>query len=814
MKVSLNWLKEYTDINLAPAKVSEVLTEIGLEVEGEEEVESVKGGLKGVVVGHVVECGKHPNADKLSLTKVNVGGEEPIQVVCGAPNVAQGQKVLVATVGTTLYSAEGEPWKIKKGKIRGEASEGMICAEDELGLGNSHDGIIVLPEDVQVGTLASDYYELETDVVFEIGLTPNRSDATCHTGVAKDLAAAFKINYDSNGITKMPDVSNFKVDNNDLPIEVVVENTEACPRYTGVSIKGVTIKESPDWLKNRLTAIGVRPISNIVDITNFILHELGQPLHAFDLDKIEGGKIVVKTLPQDTIFKSLDEVDRKLSDKDLMICDANSNGMCIGGVFGGINSGVKDDTKNIFLEAAHFNAEWIRKSSTRHLLRTDAAKVFEKGSDPNIAVYALKRAAMLIQELAGGEIASEIVDVYPNKIAPKQIEVSYANVSRLIGIDIPKEDIKDILAAMQMDIVSETEDTFTVAVPTNKADVLREADMIEEILRIYGLNKVPIPTKVQSTISYTEKVNSNSLKNKLADLLAAAGFYEMMAVSLSRSNYYESTMPISKESLVFINNTSNRDLDIMRPEMLMSSLEAVLHNQNRQNTNIKLFEFGKSYQTKEEDTISEKQHLTLTLTGQQMAESWLNGDKNKVSFFTLKSYVVNMLDRLGLSGYQETALSEGQWSYALRFHRGQQVLVEFGKIQTRILKDMGIKQEVFYADFQWDNLLKAVKKSTVSYKELNKYPSIRRDLALVIANSVKFSDIVKIARKTDKKLLKDINLFDVYENKEQLGVDKKSYAVSFVFEDPNKTLKDKEVEKIMNQLIMKYEAELNATIRR
>lgn len=813
MKVSLNWLKQYTTINLAPAKTSEVLTDIGLEVEGEEIVESIKGGLEGIVIGYVKECGKHPNSEKLSITKVDVGTGEDLAIVCGAPNVAQGQKVLVATIGTTLYTEEGTPFKIKKSKIRGEASHGMICAEDELGLGASHDGIMVLPDDTVVGTLAKDYFKIENDYVFEIGLTPNRSDATCHIGVAKDLAAALKINYGHDGKVKMPDVTAFATANTDLPIKVTVENTEACPRYTGICIKGVSIKESPDWLKKNLNAIGVRPINNIVDITNFILHELGQPLHAFDYDKITGNTVLVKTLAKDTKFNSLDEIERSLRANDLMICDGESKGMCIAGVFGGINSGVTDTTTNIFLESAHFQSEWIRKTSTAHNLRTDAAKVFEKGSDPNLTLYALKRAILLIKELAGGEIASELIDIYPNPIAPLEVEVSYANVNRLIGIDIPKVDVKAILEAMEMDIRSETDTHFVVAIPTNKADVLREADVIEEILRIYGLNKVPMTNQIKSTIVYSNKLNAGNVRNKISDYLSSNGFYEIMAVSLSRSLYYREVLPMDENQLVFVNNTSNRDSDVMRPDMLFSGLEAVAHNQNRQNANVALYEFGKTY-LKQAEGFDEQWHLSMFMTGQRMDESWLNTDKNKMSYFTLKSYVNNVMARLGLSGYQESAITNDVFTYGLQYHRGPQVLVKFGKISAGILRKMSIKQEVFYADFQWDAILKALKKHKIEYTALNKYPSVRRDLALVIEQSVKFNEIIAIAKKTAKKLLTDINLFDVYENEEQLGKNKKSYSVSFTFEDSTKTLKDKEIEKVMNKLITSYESKLGAIIRR
>jgi len=813
MKVSLNWLKDYLDINLSKEEISELLTDIGLEVEGMGEIESVKGGLKGIVIGYVTACGKHPGADRLSLTKVDVGGEEDLQIVCGAPNVAIGQKVVVATIGTVLYDEEGKGLTIKKGKIRGEVSEGMICAEDELGLGNDHSGIIVLPENVEVGTKASDYYNIENDVVYEIGLTPNRSDATCHTGVAKDLAAALKINYDHSGAVNMPDVAGFTVDSNEMPIKVIVENTEACPRYSAVTIKGVIIKESPDWLKNRLNAIGVRPVNNIVDITNFVLHELGQPLHAFDADQIKGGKVIVKTLPEGTIFKSLDEVDRKLTATDLMICDGESNGMCIGGVFGGISSGVTENTKNIFLESAHFNAKWIRRSSMYHLLRTDAAACFEKGSDPNVTIYALKRAAMLIKELADGEIASEIVDIYPKYIEKARVEVAYANVNRLIGVEIPIEDMKAILAALEMEIVSESETGFTVAVPTNKADVTREADVIEEILRIYGFNKVPISNQIRSAITLSEKPDRQSVKNTVSELLTASGFNEIMAVSLTESRYFKEILPIEESELVFINNTSNMHLDIMRPTMLLSGLEAILNNQNRQNTDLKLYEFGKSYH-KTEEGFKENNHLSLFMVGAKNEESWLEAERAQANYYTLKSYVHNVLNRLGVSNFQESVVKDNIFSFGLKYHRGPKNLVTFGKVNPSISKKMEIKNPVFYAEFNWDAIINALKKYKIEVTELSKFPSIRRDLALVIDNSVNFKDIAEIANKAGKFLLKDVNLFNVYENEEKLGKGKKSYAVSFIFQDPSKTLKDKEIEKIMNKLIETYEGKLGAVIRR
>ncbi|MEM9887158.1 MAG: phenylalanine--tRNA ligase subunit beta [Bacteroidota bacterium] len=814
MNISLNWLKDYLQIDLEAEKVGEVLTEIGLEVEGLEKVESIEGGLAGVVVGHVVECGQHPNADRLSLTKVDIGVEELLQIVCGAPNVAKGQKVLVATVGTTLHPLNGEPFKIKKGKIRGAASVGMICAEDELGLGENHDGIIVLEESTKIGTPASDVFELETDYVFEIGLTPNRSDATNHIGVAKDLGAALKINYDHSGEVKMPDISTFKVENTNATVEVEVRNTEACPRYAGVSITGLKIAESPDWLKNRLKAIGVRPISNVVDATNFILHELGQPLHAFDLEKVTDRKIIVETLPEGSIFKSLDEVDRKLQANDLMICDGAEKGMCIGGVFGGIDSGVTDSTTSIFLESAHFNPKYIRRSSMHHNLRTDAAKVFEKGSDPNICVYALKRAALLMQELAGGTVASEIVDVYPEKVEPVEISLTYEQVNTIIGVEIPKNKIHSILDALEMEITASGETNFSVKVPTNKADVSRPADVIEEILRIYGLNEVPVSNRINMSLSYGESTSKQAVRNTLGDLLSSNGFIECMNLSLSQSKYYREILAIPTEKLAFIHNTSNVHLDIMRPTMLFSTLETIVHNQNRQQMDLKLFEFGRTYEKDIERPFKEEEHLSISMTGSRWAESWLTSNQKAADFFSLKAFVKNILQRIGIDSYQESPLENEQFAYGVKFHRGKQNIVHFGKVDAKIAKAMGVKTDVFYADFVMNTLFKSAKKSKIQIAEPVKFPSSRRDLALVVAQSIKFQDIAMLAQKTGKKLLKAVNLFDVYEDAERLGKGKKSYAISLQFEDATKTLKDKEIDKIVNKLIQQYEQQLGAVIRR
>jgi phenylalanyl-tRNA synthetase beta chain len=819
MTISLNWLKSYLELkDLSPEKIAEILTDIGLEVESVERTESIPGGLAGVVVGLVKTCQKHPNADKLSLTTVDVGTGTDLHIVCGAPNVATGQKVLVATVGTTLYPTEGEPLTIKKGNIRGEVSEGMICAEDELGIGSSHAGILVLPADTPIGQAASTYFQLEEDHIIEIGLTPNRSDATNHLGVAEDLAAALKINYGHSGVVSKPDVSGFSVPAGAVLPKVRVENNEACPRYCGVVIEGLSIKESPDWLKRRLQTIGVRSINNVVDATNFILHELGQPLHAFDWAKVGGQEIIVKTLPTGSKFLSLDETERSLDEGDLMICDGQSQPMCIGGVFGGLNSGVGDSTTAIFLESAHFNSKWIRRSSVRHNLRTDAAKVFEKGSDPNNTVYALQRAALLIIEMAGGRIASQVVDLYPQVVEKQQVQVKYAYVNMLIGADLSKSEVHDILAALNMDIVAKDEQTFTVAVPTNKNEVTRPADVVEEILRIYGFNRVEIPARLSFTPGVAPQPEPAAMRQAIGDYLAAAGFNEMMAISLSESKHYEKSVNTPNESLVFINNTSNAQLDIMRPDLLISGLEAVVHNQNRQQTRLRLFEFGKSYRLNNGE-IEEKEKLSLIICGDRWPKNWVTGanvsSKNgKSPYYNLKSYVQNLLSRMGFEGYQESLLDHEQFTYGLRYHRGPQTLVEFGRVNGQLAKNLGVRGEVFAAIFEWETLLKSLRKQAASYQELNKFPTTSRDLALIIENSVKFSDIATIARKVGKKLIKEIGLFDVYENAAQLGEGKISYAVSYLFEDAEKTLEDKDVDKVMNQLISEYETKLGAIIRK
>jgi len=807
MKVSLNWIKRYIDFDLSIERVSEILTDIGLEVEGLEKVESIKGGLKGVVVGHILECGKHPNADKLSIAKVDLGNGEPVQIVCGAPNVGINQKVLVATIGTVLYDEKGESFKIKRGKMRGEESMGMICAEDELGLGTSHDGIMVLPDDLPVGMKASEHFKLEDDYVFDIGLTPNRSDATCHLGVARDLAAYLRINEDWNGSIKEPVVEDFQVEGNVATLNVNIHNQKACPRYSGISLSNVKVGESPKWMQQLLNSIGVRPISNVVDITNFVLHEMGQPLHAFDQDKIENQTINVKTLEEGTTFLSLDEQERKLSDQDLMICDGNDNPMCIGGVFGGFNSGVKNETTNIFLEAAHFDPSFIRKTSTRHLLRSDAAKVFEKGSDPNITVQVLKRTALLLKEFAGAKIESDIVDIYPSPIKPKEIVVKYSNVNRIIGTELEKEKIHDILRAMDMELRPVDNDSIVVNVPTNKADVLREIDIIEEILRIYGFNKVPIPTQLKTAINYQNYPTSRDIKNKIADLLAANGFNEMMGLSLVESQMYH-----ENDSHVFINNTSNVHLDIMRPDALLSGLKSVAHNLNHQQSNLRLFEYGRTY-IKDEKFV-ETDFLTLFITGHKTKTNWNNLSSEKVDFYDLKKWVNLILDRININGYQVSESNQASLDFGLKYHRGPNSMVEFGKVSRDIRKKSEVKQDVFYACFNLKSLVKSAAKSSVKTTEISKYPSTSRDLALVIDDTISFDKIVGITKKTEKKLISEVSLFDIYKNEEQLGKGKKSYAVKFVFQDSSKTLKDKDVDKVINKLVENFGSELGAIIRK
>ena len=804
MKLSYSWLRQYIDLNMDAEELSTILTDIGLEVEGIEMVESIKGGLEGIVVGEIVECISHPNADKLSLTKVNIGELELKQIVCGAPNVASGQKVLVATIGTTLYAQDGEPWKIKKGKIRGELSEGMICAEDELGLGDSHDGIVILPADIPVGTLAKDYYQIEADYVYDIGLTPNRSDATCHLGAAKDIAAYMRVHKSWTGTVNTPDTSKFSA-TGPLDLKINVANTEACPRYSGILLENITVGPSPDWMQVALTAVGVRPINNVVDITNYVLHELGQPLHAFDKEKISGGAIKVKCLPEGTIFHSLDEVERKLYAEDLIICDGNDTPMCIGGVFGGLESGVTDATKCIFLEAAHFDAGYIRRSSTRHLLRTDAAKVFEKGSDPNITILALQRAALLLQEHAGATIASEIVDIYPSPVQPIEVVMQYDKITKVIGERLEPSQIHTILQAMDMEIHAEDDASFTVKVPTNKADVTRDVDVIEEILRIYGYNTVPIPAQLRTHMTFQQHPTKRHIRNTIASYLVDNGFNEMMGLSLIESKYY----PEANE-LVHINNTSNIHLDVMRPDPLLSGLRHVAHNLNHQQSDLKLFEMGRTY--KQGEGYEEAEFLTLFLVGKTTRGSW-NVTETMADFYDIKKWVRELLERIGVDSYQIKESEDGAFREALSYARGPIELVRFGSLHRKTLEKMAIDQQVFHAEFNMVQLIAAAQKKELRTQELSKYPSTERDLSLVINESVTFDELLKIARGVDKKYTQRIDLFDVYRNEEQLGKDKKAYAIKFLFQGKDKTLSDKEIEKVMTKLISDFKSKAGAILR-
>ncbi|MCE5345815.1 MAG: phenylalanine--tRNA ligase subunit beta [Bacteroidales bacterium] len=818
MKISYNWIKDYLKTDLEPSKMAEILTGIGLEIEGMDEWVSVKGGLKGVVIGEVLTCVKHPDSDHLSITTVDTGASKPLHIVCGAPNVAAGQKVPVATIGTVLYKDE-ETFEIKKSKIRGELSEGMICAEDELGLGNSHDGIMVLSNDVKPGTPASDYFKITKDFVFEIGLTPNRIDGGSHFGVARDLAAYLNLNGGMEGKAVLPSVADFKPDNYDNEYKIIVENTIDCPRYTGITISGVTIAESPEWLKNKLRAVGLNPINNVVDITNFVQYEIGEPLHSFDADMIEGKKVIVKNLPDKTKFITLDQVERTLSSKDLMICNSRE-GMCIAGVFGGIKSGISESTKNIFLESAYFNPVTIRKTSKRHGLQTDASFRFERGADPNITPWALKRAAMLIKEIAGGKISSPVVDVYPNPIEDTIIEVSYNNINRLIGKKIDRQTIKKILSLLDIEITNENGDYLTLDIPAYRVDVKREADVIEDILRIYGYSNIGLSKHVNSTLSFPEKPNNEKLVNIISDLLSANGFAEIMCNSLNPAAWYEQSPDFDKERLAKLANPLSSDLNAMRQSLLYGGLSSVIWNINRQNLDLKLYEFGHCYYYHKSegpypktDDYTENAALDLYLTGNTSPQSW-NCKTNPTDFFNMKSAVEMILSRLGVRPEDMTTEESDKKYFAesLTYLNENEIVAEAGRVSKSYLNKFDIGQDVYYGHIEWDVLRKLIKTHTISYQELPKYPSVRRDLALLLDRGIKFKQIREIALHTERNILQDISLFDVYES-DNLGKNKKSYAVSFVLRDDNKTLTDKNIDRVMNSLIKAYGKELNAQIR-
>jgi phenylalanyl-tRNA synthetase beta chain len=808
MKISYNWLKQFIKTDWDAQQTGELLTDLGLEVEGIDSYQSIKGGLEGVVVGEVLSCIKHPNADKLQLTTVDVGHEHPLQIVCGAPNVAKGQKVPVATIGTQLYAENGEAWTIKKGKIRGEESHGMICAEDELGLGKSHDGIMVLDKSLKVGTLASEIFEIENDDVFEIGLTPNRADAMSHLGVARDLKAGL---LQKEIILELitPSVSAFHIDNRTLKIDVDVQNKELAPRYCGVTIAGLKVKDSPKWLQHRLKAIGLSPINNIVDATNYVLHELGQPLHAFDAVKITGQKIEVKTLKAGTKFITLDEVERELHEEDLMICDGEKP-MCIAGVFGGINSGVTESTTSIFLESAYFNPVSIRKSAKRHGLNTDASFRFERGIDPNVTEYALKRAALLIQEIAGGEITSDIIDEYPVKIEDFQVRLSFENAERLIGEEIPRDLIKRILMSLEIKVNNVTETGLGLTVPAYRNDVQREADVIEEILRVYGYNNITTTEKLNASISNSSRFEDYKLQNIIGNQIVSQGYFEIMSNSLTTPNYMALSDQLKEEHNVIMLNPLSNDLSVMRQSLLFSGLEAISYNINRKRNSLKLFEFGKTYHDYN-GTREEYKHLSLLVTGDKTTERWTTTSQ-KSDFFYLKGSIIAILERLGISRFKESTITNDVFNEGLQISLGKTKLVEFGLIKKSVLKHFGISQDVLYGDFNWDNILEVAKRNTIKFKDLSKYPSVKRDFALLLDDAVSFNDIKAIAKQTENQLLKDINLFDVYQGK-NLPMGKKSYAVSFTLQDERKTLTDKQIDKIMNKLQANFEKQLGAELR-
>ena len=820
MNISYNWLKDYLDFDLQPDEVAAALTSIGLETGGVEVVQTIKGGLEGLVIGEVLTCEEHPNSDHLHITTVNVGGAEPLQIVCGAPNVAAGQKVVVAVNGTKLYDGD-ECFTIKRSKIRGVESNGMICAEDEIGIGTDHAGIIVLPADAVVGTPAKEYYNVKSDYVLEVDITPNRVDATSHFGVARDLAAYLKQNGKPANL-KRPSVDAFKIDDEVPAIEVVVENKEACLRYSGITIKNVTVKESPEWLQNRLKVIGLRPINNVVDITNYILHGVGQPLHSFDADKIKGNKVVVRSATEGAKFVTLDGVERTLTDRDLMICNVEEP-MCIAGVFGGLDSGVTEQTKNVFLESATFHPTWIRKTARRFGLNTDASFRYERGLDPNQTVEVMKRAALLIQEVAGGTITGAIQDIYPVPVAPYRVELTYDKVNTLIGKVIPVETVKSILESLEMKIVSETAEGLVIDVPVYRIDVQRDVDVIEDILRIYGYNNVEFSDNVKSNLSYqTPTDRSYKLQNLISEQLCGCGFNEILNNSLTRSAYYDnlSTYPVSH--CVMLMNPLSADLNCMRQTLLFGGLESVEHNAKRKNGNIRFFEFGNCYDynidhKKEGETLaefSEDYRLGLWVSGSRVDNNWAHPNE-KSSVYELKAYVENILVRLGVNLQKVIFgnLANDIYSAGLSIttSSGRQ-LGTMGIVSPKICKELDIETDVYYAELSWTLLMKEIKKSKVTFSEISKFPAVKRDLALLLEKNVQFAEIEKIATESERKLLKDVALFDVYEGK-NLPAGKKSYAVSFYLQDEGKTLNDKQIDAIMKKIQTNLEQKLGAQLR-
>ncbi|MBP5259886.1 MAG: phenylalanine--tRNA ligase subunit beta [Paludibacteraceae bacterium] len=814
MNISYNWLKQYIDLPLGPEETAAKLTSLGLEVGAVETTQTIKGGLAGLIVAQVLTCEEHPDSDHLHVTTVDFGGETPVQVVCGAPNCRKGLKTILATIGTKLYDGDKE-FAIKKSKIRGVESFGMLCAEDEIGIGSSHDGIIELPDDAVVGTPAKTYYHIEDDALIEVDITPNRADAISHYGVARDLAAAL------GKKAVKPSVEAFKVNTHDRSIRVKVENEKACPRYTGLTILGVEVKESPDWLKQRLTSIGQRPINNIVDITNFIINELGQPLHCFDADQIAGDQVIVRNLPEGTPFVTLDGVERKLSANDLVICNPKE-GMCLAGVFGGLKSGVTEKTKNVFIESAYFDPVTIRKTARRHGLNTDASFRYERGCDPNICVYALKRAALLIQELAGGIVSGDIIDLYPNPVADFQVTLRYDKVNSLIGKELSKTTVKNILEGLEIRIDNETDDELQLSVPPYRVDVQRDVDVIEDILRVYGYDNIQPNANLKSSISYSTTPDSTRLQNRAGGQLTGEGFMEIMNNSLTKLSYYTGLTSYPAENAVRIMNPLGSDLSVMRQTLLMGGLESIAHNRNRRRFNLKFYEFGACYHYHAENrnvekplkAYSEENHLALWMCGNTHEQSWTDAER-KVNFFDLKGYVTSLLTRLGIpSGkYVSKPYQADIYRQAIRLETYQgKVLATIGIVSDQLLRDFDIDTEVFYADLEWKAVLQTVGNHKMLFSDIAKFPEVKRDLALLLDQDITFEQVEKTAYEVERKLLKKVVLFDVYEGK-NLEPGKKSYAVSFTLQDANKTLDDRQIDSIMQRLIQAYEQKLGAKIR-
>lgn len=809
MKISYKWLKDLIEITETPEEIDRLLTATGLEVEGIEEIESIKGGLQGVVIGQVLTREKHPEADRLSLTTVDVGGQTPLSIVCGAANVAAGQKVVVATVGATLYPAgSDQPLVLKKSKIRGALSEGMICAEDELGVGTSHDGIMVLDTELPNGTPAAEYFGISSDYLIEIGLTPNRADAASHYGVARDLKAVLK-----REIT-LPSVEDFKIDNQNLPIPVEVRNTEACPRYTGLTISGITVAESPEWLKQRLQTIGIRAINNIVDITNYICHELGQPMHAFDADKVSGKKVIVTTVAENTPFVTLDGIERKISANDLMICSEGAGGspepMCIAGVFGGLTSGVTENTTSIFLESAYFSPVWVRRTAQRFSLKTDSSFRFERGTDPNMPLFALKRAALLIKEIAGGTISSEIIDIYPEPVQDFKVNMKYRNIDRLIGKSLEKEQIKGILESLDIRVTDETETGFTAIVPPYRVDVQREADVIEEILRIYGFGQVELSDALSSDFLSDFPVNDpEKLKLRAAELLVGNGFNEMINNSLTKPEYQAVLADTLAGNPVKILNYLSEDLSVMRQTLLFSGLEVIAYNSNRRQKDLKVFEFGKTYHEIDGKYV-EKERLSVFLTGNIRQESWFERSR-EVVFHDLAALVNQVLTAVKIKDVQKQEADSAIFKNGLTLLANKKPVVSFGLLNAAVAKKLDIKAPVYYADFDWEYLLRQYS-AAVEYTEVPKFPEVRRDLSVVVSKNVTFEELRQAAYKTERSLLRAVNVFDVYEGANLEG--KKSYSISFILQDEQQTLTDKVIDKSMQRLIATYEKEFEAVIRK